>query len=107
MIKAGSLLLFLSGALASLGDEKSSIVTSDGRICDCHSTCKGAELVYYCGTDVEDVWVNPCLSAEFSELPFCDSSLDTGSRVADILSRIPDDEKLGSAGAIKTCASCV
>jgi hypothetical protein len=21
-----------------------------GRLCDCHSTCKGPELVYYCGT---------------------------------------------------------
>ena len=56
--------------------------------------------------DEEDVWENPCKSTEFSRLPFCDSTLDIESRVADIMSRIPDDEKLGSAGQCVLSAQC-
>lgn len=84
--------VFLLSSSASLS------LAIEGLLCDCHSTCKGPELVYYCGTDEEDVWVNPCFSDAYSSLSFCDESLDIKSRVADLILRIPDDEKLGSAG---------
>ena len=38
------------------------------------------------------------MDANFSSLAFCNQSLSTEERVQDLLSRIPDEEKLGSAG---------
>lgn len=61
--------------------------------------------MYYCGTDKEDRWTNPCTLTEFSSLPFCDETLSLDDRVADLLDRIPDDEKLGSAGTIQALDS--
>lgn len=69
-------------------------------LCDCHSTCKGPELVYYCGTGEEDRWTNPCEEATYSGLDFCDESLSIDERVKDLLSRVPDEEKIGSDGKI-------
>lgn len=101
MREAVPFLLMLSAACSESGEQDAFAQSKQGltgRVCDCHSTCRGAELVYYCGAEEDDVWSNPCLNEEFSNLPFCDTSLDIKSRVSDILSRIPDDEKLGSAG---------
>lgn len=71
--------------------------TSSFPICDCHSTCRGPQLVYLCGKD--DVWRNPCEREEYaSSAAFCDESLDYHTRVADLIARIPMEEKLGSAG---------
>jgi hypothetical protein len=33
-----------------------------------------------------------------SGLPFCDESLTIAERVKDLISRVPDDEKLGGTG---------
>lgn len=68
--------------------------------CDCHSTCTGNTLMFDCGAEEADRWTNPCLQEAFSSMPFCDESLSTERRVADLIKRIPDHEKLGSAGEI-------
>lgn len=67
--------------------------------CDCHTTCTGSTLMFDCGTDEADRWENPCADAVFEALPFCDESLSIDDRVSDLIARIPDQEKLGSAGA--------
>jgi beta-D-xylosidase 4 len=66
--------------------------------CDCHKDCTGADLVWACGTEERDVWANPCFAEQYASLPFCDQSLSIDDRVADLLSRVPIEEKLGSAG---------
>lgn len=38
---------------------------------------------------------NPCLEAPFKAQPWCDPSAATAVRAADLVSRIPDDEKTG------------
>ena len=55
-------------------------------------------LVYYCGTDEEDRWSNPCQEQQYESLPFCDESLQEPIRVQDIINRLSDDEKLGTNG---------
>ncbi len=65
-------------------------------LCDCHSNCRGPQLVYLCGTDERDQWSNPCLDSAYADLPFCDEELELSSRVYDLISRVPMEEKLGS-----------
>lgn len=66
--------------------------------CDCHSTCTGNSLMFNCGIASSDRWRNPCQDESFAALPFCDETLSIENRVIDLLKRIPDSEKLGSAG---------
>ena len=87
--------LMLSVAATALGRGEAPDST---RACDCHSTCTGSTLMFDCGKDEVDRWLNPCIDASFSEMPFCDESLPVADRVSDLIKRIPDDEKLGSAG---------
>lgn len=70
----------------------------DLRICDCHTDCKGSELVYYCGTDEADRWINPCLDEKYVSLDFCNEKLDITARVEDLLAHVPKEEKLGMGG---------
>ena len=39
-------------------------------------------------------WTSPCLAAANSDSPFCDSTLDYDSRVADLLSKLTIEDKI-------------